>query len=141
MDDHVRSIVIAGLSEVNFVAYPRGGALRSIMRVGVIRRINPRASGREFSWRAPAHATCVNNILLFPYLTQDLKSRQRLDRFGRCLHVHPQEDQLAIRTDLFSIAPSCFLTFRQTILLDPATVAVKPVDGNTLPQPVGGARC
>ena len=46
------------------------------MCIGVIGRINPRASGREFGWRAPAQATCVNDILLFPHRTQDLKSRQ-----------------------------------------------------------------
>ena len=69
-------IDLAGFGEVRPIADPIGGSLGAIARFTVIRRTQPCALRRHLLHRALLDTPLDLNVLLLPYLTQDIDGRE-----------------------------------------------------------------
>src|SRR5258707_8937145 len=120
------------------VPQPRRFSLFARLRFGIIGRADHALSVFFARACSPFGFPSRHLVILLPDLAQDLYTVQgfsllwRIGAFQGCQHMKPIGSNLAGQGGALTLA------FRQTVVLHPMAIALKPIGADLFAQPVGG---
>ncbi|MDH6114964.1 hypothetical protein P3T34_007179 [Kitasatospora sp. MAP12-44] len=140
MGDHVRSVALAGLTQMGLVAAPARAPLHPEAGVEVVGRGQPGSGWREVLRLPPAHPLTVAVVLLHPGPAQDLDGGDLPQPAWRTGCEDGLQESETVPADLLGPLLPDVVAFGEAVGVDPSSVALDPLGRHEPGQPLRG-RC